>query len=94
MTNLWNKSCVSGDWRTMHMHTQSEPLLVLSVFKNQNKQDDGDDFWWIFGQISSLKLEKDVEDENHYSVLQIDIISNRKYSDLTSIARNEHSTNS
>ncbi len=45
------------------------------------KQDDGDIFGWIFGHVSLLKLEKDVEDENHYSVLQIDIVSGRKYCD-------------
>ncbi len=45
------------------------------------KQDDGDVFEWIFGDVSLLKLEKVVEDDNRHSVLQIDIISSRKYCD-------------
>ncbi len=36
--------------------------------KIETKQDDGDVFGWIFGHLNLLKLEKDVEDENRYSV--------------------------
>ncbi len=32
--------------------------------KLKTKQDDGDVFWWVFGHISLLKLEKYVEDDN------------------------------
>ncbi len=49
--------------------------------KMTTKQDDGDVFRWIFGYVSLLKLEKDVEDDNRYPVLQIDIVSSRKYCD-------------
>ncbi len=49
--------------------------------KMTTKQDKGDVFGWIFGNVSLLKLEKDVEDDNSYSVLQIDIVSSRKYWD-------------
>ncbi len=49
-------------------------------------------FWWIFRDDSLIKLEKDIEDDNHYSVFQIDIIFSKKYCDLTSIASNEHNT--
>ncbi len=46
---------------------------------------------WILGHVSLLKLEKYVEDDNHWSVLQIDIVSSRKYWDYTSIASSEYS---
>ncbi len=53
----------------------------LSVFKNDNKTRLWDVFGWIFGHVSLLKLEKDVEDDNRYSVLQIGIVSSRNYFD-------------
>ncbi len=53
----------------MSMCARPKPLLLLSVFKNQNKTDDGDVFWGIFGYVSLLKLEKDIADDNRYSVL-------------------------
>ncbi len=61
------------------MRPQSEPLLPLSVFKTQDKM-----IWWgcflvDFSYVNLLKLEKDVEDDIHYSVLQINVVSNRKY---------------
>ncbi len=59
--------------------------------KIKRKQDDGDVFWWILGHVSLLKLEKYVEDDNRQSVLQIDIVSSRKYCDYMSIASGEYS---
>ncbi len=32
-----------------------------------------------FSYVNLLKLEKDFEDDIHYSVLQINVVSNRKY---------------
>ncbi len=32
--------------------------------KIKTKQDDGDVFWWIFGNVSLLKLDKYAEDNN------------------------------
>ncbi len=58
--------------------------------KIKTKQDDGNIFWWIFGHVSLLKFEKDAKDDNHYSVLQIDIFSRRKYCDLMSIMSNKY----
>ncbi len=84
----------SGNWSTMCVHAPKRNLYYWCLFsKIKQKQDDGDVFWWIFGHVSLLILEKKFEDANHYSVLQIDIISSRKYCDLTSIASNEYSTN-
>ncbi len=42
--------------------TQPETASVLKK-KPRTKQDDGDVFWWIFGHVSLLKLEKYIEDD-------------------------------
>ncbi len=67
-------------------------ITTIFFSKNKTKQDAVDFFWGIFGPLSLLKLEKYVEADNHYSVLQINIISSRKCYDLTSIGSNKHST--
>ncbi len=81
--------------QNVHACTQPEPLLPwfpLHLFsKHKTKWDNEDVIWWIFGHVSVLKFVKDVEDDNRYSVLQIDIIFNRKYCDYTSITTNDYS---
>ncbi len=64
-----------------HVHTQPEPLLPWSVFKTKQNEMMRMFFWSIFGHVRLLKLEMDVEDEHRYSVLQIDIVSSKKYCD-------------
>ncbi len=61
--------------------------------KIKTKQDDEDVFWWILGNVSLLKLEKYVEDDNRYTMLQIDIVSSRKYCDYMSIVSDKYSPN-
>ncbi len=77
----------------MCVHTQLQPQNYHDLFSRfKTKQDDADVFWWIFSHVSLLKLEKDVKDDNRYSVLQMGIVSSRKYCDLTIIESNEYST--
>ncbi len=64
---------------------------LLSKYKTKSANKDV--FWKIFGHVSLLIFVKDVEDDNHYSVLQMDIISSRKYCNQTSIASNDYSPN-
>ncbi len=72
MTNMLHKKVrqVTG--------AQCAPNCCL-FSKIKTKPDDGNVSWWIFGNVSLLKLEKDVEDDNRYCVLQIDIVSNRHF---------------
>ncbi len=76
------------------MNAPNQTQYYTRLFsKIKTKQDDGDAFWRILGYISLLKLEKYVDDDNHWSVLQIDIVSSRKYGDYMSIASSEYSPN-
>ncbi len=68
--------CIGTPCKCMH----PTGTITTVCFKN-TRQNDKDIFWWIFGHVSLLKFVKDVEDDNHYSVLQINIISSVKYCD-------------
>ncbi len=101
MTNLWHKianqatgaQCMCPAGTTITAVCALKLLLGKGVdSKIKTKQDDGDVFWWMFGHVSLLKREKDVKDDNRYSVLQTNIISSRKYCDLMSIVSNEYNT--
>ncbi len=61
-----------------HVNAEPEPLLLilLSVFKNQNKTRQWGCLQVNFSHASLLKLE-DVEDDNRYTELQINIVSSR-----------------
>ncbi len=54
----------------------------------------GDVFCWMFDHINILKLEKDIQDDSRYSVLQINIVCCKKYSCAeTCILNREYSSN-
>ncbi len=72
----------------MHVPNQNH-YYDCPFSKMTTKKDDGDVFGWIFGHVSLLKLEKHFEDDNRYAVLQIDIVTSRKYCNTS----NEYSTN-
>ncbi len=83
----------SGDWSTMYVRAPYQNHYYRYLFsKFKTKQDDWAIFWWIFNYVCLLKLQKDDEDDNHYSVFQIDIVSSKKYCNLMSIISNEYST--
>ncbi len=65
LTNLNTKECIRGLPHNAHACAKPETTLQHQFSKIKIKQDDGDVFWWIFGHVSLLKLEKYVEDENH-----------------------------
>ncbi len=75
----WTTCMVTGG-HCACAHPTGIIIMAACFQKSKQKQDDGDVFGWIFGHVSLLKLEKDVEDDNRYSMLQIDFASSRKYS--------------
>ncbi len=73
---------MQSDWRTLCVHMPNRYHYYGSLFsKIKTKHNDADVLGWIFGHLSLLKPKKDVEDDNRYSMLPIDIISSRKYCD-------------
>ncbi len=93
MTNLLHKwVCHVIRAQLLHVRTQLEPLLLLFSTKKTP-------WWWAcflvnFQSCKFIKIqERCWKMKIRYSILQVDIVSSRKYCDLMSIASGEHTTN-
>ncbi len=93
MTNLLHKRVHQVTGAQCACAPPTRTTIAAVCFQKKKKQDDGKVFRWIFDHESLFKHKKDVEDDNHYSVLQIDIVSSRKYYNLSSMVSGEHSIN-